>query len=181
MRAQEGTARRYAKALHMAATEARAGEATGRELAALLDALQANRGAFEILARPWIKPADRRATALALAEKAGSGKLVRDFVALVAERGRLDHLGVIVAAYRDLIDADLGRARAQVSSPVALTETEKADLSRRLQAAIGKQIILEEKVDPKLLGGFVAQVGSLILDGSLDGQLARIRERLVRG
>src|SRR5499426_2567494 len=181
MRAQEGTARRYAKALHMAATEAKAGEAAGRELAALLEVFKANRGALEILERPWIKPADRRAAALALAEKSGAGKLVRDFVALVAERGRLDHLAVIVSEYRDLIDAELGRVRAQVSSPVALTDAEKAELSRRLQAALGKQIILEEQVDKNLLGGFVARVGSLILDGSLDGQLARIRERLVRG
>ena len=181
MRAQEGTARRYAKALHLAAKEAGVGEATGRELMALLEALQGDRGALEILERPWIKPADRRAAALALAEQAGSGKLVGDFVALVAERGRLDHLAVIVSEYRDLIDADLGRARAQVSSRVALTDAEKAELSRRLQAALGKQIILEEQVDQNLLGGFVARVGSLILDGSLDGQLARIRERLVRG
>ena len=181
MRAQEGTARRYAKALHMAATEAGAGEAAGRELAAFLDGLQVNRGAVEILARPWIKPADRRAAALSLAEKSGCGKLVRDFVALVAQRGRLDHLEAIVAAYRDLIDADLGQARAQVRSAVALTDAEKAQLTRHLQAALGKQIILENSVDTNLLGGFVAQVGSLILDGSLDGQLARMRERLVRG
>src|SRR5215813_1917872 len=77
MRAQEGTARRYAKALHLAAKEAGVGEATGRELTALLEALQADTGALEILERPWIKPADRRAAARALAEKAGSGKLVR--------------------------------------------------------------------------------------------------------
>jgi len=181
MRAQEGTARRYAKALHAAATEAGAGEAVGRELGAFLDGLQINRGAVEILARPWIKPADRRAAALALAEKSGCGKLVRDFVALVAQRGRLDHLETIVAAYRDLIDADLGQARARVRSAVALTDAEKAQLTRHLQAALGKQIILEGSVDTNLLGGFVAQVGSLILDGSLDGQLARMRERLVRG
>jgi|SRR5215470_189176 len=181
MRAQEGTARRYAKALHLAATEAKVGEATGRELAALLEALQANRGALEILERPWIKPADRRAAALALAEKSGASKIVRDFVALVAERGRLDHLAAIVEAYRDLIDADLSRVRAQVRSRVALTDAEKTQLTQRLQAALGKQIILEDSVDEKLLGGFVAQVGSLILDGSLDGQLARMHERLVRG
>jgi F-type H+-transporting ATPase subunit delta len=181
MRAQEGTARRYAKALHMAATEAGAGEAAGRELAALIDGLLADRGALEILERPWVKPADRRAAALALAEKSGSGKLVRDFVGLVAERGRLDHLAAILAAYRDLIDADLSQARAQVRSAVAMTDAEKTQLTQHLQAALGKHIILEDSVDANLLGGFVAQVGSLILDGSLDGQLARMREQLARG
>ena len=181
MRAQEGTARRYAKALHAAAAEAGAGEAAGRELATLLDVLQSNHQAVDMVARPWIKPGDRCAAALALAQQAGCGKLVQDFVALVAERGRLDHLAAIAAAYRDLVDTALGRARAQVRTAVALTDAEKDQLARHLQAALGRQIILEERVDTTLLGGFVAQVGSFILDGSLDGQLARMRERLVRG
>ena len=181
MRAQEGTARRYAKALYAAAAEAGAGEAAGRELAALVDVLQASQQAVDVLTRPWIKPGDRRAAALTLAQQAGCGTLVRDFVALVAERGRLDHLVAIVAAYQDWEDAALGRARAQVRTAMALTDAEKEQLARRLQAELGKQIILEEIVDPNLLGGFVARVGSLILDGSLDGQLARLRERLVRG
>jgi F-type H+-transporting ATPase subunit delta len=181
MRAQEGTARRYAKALHAAAAEAGAGEAAGRELAALLDVLNENHEAVDVLARPWIKPADRRAAALTLAKQAGCGTLVQSFVALVAERGRLDHLAAIVAAYRDMEDAALGRVRAQITTAVALTDAEKDQLARHLQAELGKQIILEESVDTNLLGGFVARVGSLILDGSLDGQLARMRERLVRG
>jgi len=181
MRAQEGTARRYAKALHAAAAEAGAGEAAGRELAALLDVLNENHQAVDVLARPWIKPADRRAAALTLAKQAGCGTLVQSFVALVAERGRLDHLAAIVAAYRDMEDAALGRVRAQITTAVALTDAEKNQLARHLQAELGKQIILEESVDTNLLGGFVARVGSLILDGSLDGQLARMRERLVRG
>ena len=181
MRAQEGTARRYAKALHAAAAEAGAGEAAGRELATLLDVFQANQQAVDVLTRAWIKPGDRRAAALALAQQAGCGKLVQDFVALVAERGRLDHLAVIATAYQELVDAALGRARAQVRTAVALTDAEKEQLARHLQATLGKQIILEQRVDANLLGGFVAQVGSFILDGSLDGQLARMRERLVRG
>jgi F-type H+-transporting ATPase subunit delta len=102
-------------------------------------------------------------------------------VALVAERGRLDHLAAIVAAYQELADAALGRVRAQVRTAVALTGAEKDQLARHLQSQLGKQIILEETVDTNLLGGFVAQVGSFILDGSLDGQLGRMRERLVRG
>ena len=181
MRAQEGTARRYVKALHAAAAEAGAGEAAGRELAALLDVLNENHQAVDVLARPWIKPADRRAAALTLAKQAGCGTLVQSFVALVAERGRLDHLAAIVAAYRDMEDAALGRVRAQITTALALTDAEKDQLARHLQAELGKQIILEESVDTNLLGGFVARVGSLILDGSLDGQLARMRERLVRG
>jgi len=68
-----------------------------------------------------------------------------------------------------------------VRTSISLTDGAKSQLANRLQAAVGKQVILEETMDPNLLGGFVAHVGSLILDGSLDGQLARLRERLVRG
>jgi len=124
---------------------------------------------------------DRRGIAVALAKKVGCGKLVQDFVGLVAERGRMDHLGEITEAYRALVDEELGQARARVRSAVPLTEEEKRQLGSRLEQALGKRILVEEHVDSTLLGGFVAQVGSLILDGSLDGQLARMRERLARG
>ncbi|HEX5129565.1 MAG TPA: F0F1 ATP synthase subunit delta, partial [Usitatibacter sp.] len=69
----------------------------------------------------------------------------------------------------------------QVRSAVALTDQEKQELSAQLERALGKRILLEERMDSTLLGGFVAQVGSLILDGSLDGQLARLRQRLAGG
>jgi len=181
MRAQDGTARRYAKALHSAAVEAGAGEAAGRELDAFVALVDASRPARDVLERPWIKPHDRRAVAESLADGAGTGALVKSFVGLLAERDRVDHLEAIARAYRDLVDADLGQARAEVRTAVALTAEEKDLLARRLQAAVGKRIVIEETVDTTLLGGFVARVGSLILDGSLDGQLARLRERLVRG
>ena len=44
----------------------------------------------------------------------------------------------------------------------------------------GKQVLFEEELDPQLLGGFVAEVGTYIVDASLDGQLARIGDRLKR-
>lgn len=181
MRAREGTARRYAKALFMAAREAGAAVETSRELGALQEALREHPEVRDILARPWIKPADRRGVAVAVAEKSGAGRLVRDFAGLVAERGRADHLGEIVLAYRALVDDDLGQARAEVRSAVALTEDLKRRLAARLEQILRKRIIIEERVDNTLLGGFVAQIGSLILDGSLDGQLARMRQRLARG
>jgi F-type H+-transporting ATPase subunit delta len=71
--------------------------------------------------------------------------------------------------------------RAEVRTSVAFSADEKTQLAARLGQALGKQVLVAESVDTSLLGGFVAQVGSLILDGSLDGQLARMRERLARG
>lgn len=181
MRAHEGTARRYAKALFELAHASGDAEAVGRELEQAAAVYAGDPRAHDVLTRPWIKPGDRRAVAAAIAQKVGARKLVQDFLGLVADRGRADHLAEIIAAYRLLVDAELGRARAQVRTAVAFTDAEKRQLATRLERVLGKHIIVEEQVDATLLGGFIAQVGSLILDGSLDGQLARMRQRLARG
>ncbi|HYB41741.1 MAG TPA: ATP synthase F1 subunit delta [Candidatus Methylomirabilis sp.] len=181
MRAHEVTASRYAKALFMAAREAGAVTPVGAELEAFAKALEGSEEARAVLSRPWIEAADRRGIATALAVGTGARPLVRDFAGLLAERGRVDHLPEICAAYRALLDEDLGQARAVVRSAVPLAPEAKQQLSGRLAQILGKRIILEEHPDPGLLGGFVAQVGSLILDASLDGQLARLRQRLARG
>jgi F-type H+-transporting ATPase subunit delta len=181
VREREATARRYAKAVYDLARESGDSDAVGRELAEVTAIITGESAVHDVLTRPWIKPGDRRGIATAIAQKAGARKLVQDFLGLVAERGRADHLPEIVIAYQALVDAEHGQARAQVRSAVALTDKEKQELSARLERALGKRILLEERVDSTLLGGFVAQVGSLILDGSLDGQLARLRQRLAGG
>ena len=181
MRAREGTAKRYAKAFYLIAAESGSAEAFGRELDAVCEIYTARSDLRNALSRPWVEAAARRGIALAIARKAGTSKLIQDFVALVAARGRMDHFPEIATAYRNRVDQALGRVRAQVGAAVTLTEEERRQLTRRLEGALGKRIVLEETVDPNLLGGFLAQVGSLIVDGSLNGQLARMRERLVRG
>lgn len=181
MKARQGTARRYAKALFMITRETGAAEAAADELDQFQEAVRQGPELVAVLGRPWVKPAERHAVAVAVAERVGCGKTVRDLVALVAARGRMDHLREIVEAYRALVDEAAGRVRAVVRTAIALTEDERRLLAGRIERALGKQVLLEERVDTALVGGFVAQVGSLILDGSLDGQLQRMRERLARG
>ena len=146
MRSHERTARRYAKALHDVAHEAGAAEVIGQEMEQVAATCAGDAAAHHVLTRPWIKPADRRGVAMAIAQKVGARKLVQDFVGLVAERGRADHLPEIVGAYRALVDAELGRARAQVRTAAALTAGEKQQLSGKLEHALGKRIILEGDV-----------------------------------
>ncbi len=181
MRAREVTAKRYAKALFSAAREAGAAVAVGAELEGFQRVLAAHPEVRDVLSRPWIKATDRRAIAVPVAEKSGASRLARDFIGLLAERGRMDHLPEIVGAYRALVDDDLGQARARVRTAVALVPEDRERLGARLEQILGKRIIVEEEVDRTLVGGFIAQVGSLILDGSLDGQLERMRERLRGG
>lgn len=174
-------ARSYAKALFELAKERGQRDTVLRELGTMVELLTADASLQQFLARPGVSAAAKRAVAEEIARRLGVGTLTRDFLALAADHGRGDQLPDIAEAYRDLVDADAGRIRARVRSAVPLTEQERTALAERLGAAVGKTVVLEERVDIGLLGGLVAEVGGLVADGSLDGQLASIRDRLERG
>jgi F-type H+-transporting ATPase subunit delta len=194
-----GAARSYAKALHDLARERGQAEPVGTELASAVEVVRGEAALRHFFARPGVSEAAKRGAADDIAARLGVGKLVRDFLGLVAARGRGDLLPEIGDAYGALVDADLNRARARVRTAVPLTDAERATLASRLGATLGGtlgsatpqggpaargepvKVTIDAVVDKDLLGGFVAEIGSVIVDGSLDGQLARLRERLARG
>lgn len=172
----------YARAVFELAKEARQTDAVGADLATLVALVTSSRELHSFLSRPWIAATKKRAAARDVATAAGVSTLARDFFALVVAHGRAEHLAAIADTYRELDDADRGRVRARVRTAIALTADERAALAARLaRERGGQQVILEETVDSSLLGGFIAQIGSLVADGSLDGQLARLRARLAAG
>jgi F-type H+-transporting ATPase subunit delta len=175
-------ARSYAKAIFELARERGEAAEIEAELTRVAALVAQDAELAAVLARPWITAARKRALAEELGERLELSRLGRDALALVAAQGRADHLGAIATAYRDMLDAAQGRARARVRTAVSLTESERTALAARLGRALeGQQVVVEDVVDKQLLGGFVAEIGSLIVDGSLDGQLARLRQRLARG
>ena len=96
------------------------------------------------------------------------------------EKRRLLHLGEIVLAYDELTDERLNRGKATVTSAAPLPESMLEGLKARLRLVTGKEVYLEARVDPAILGGVVAQVGSTVYDGSLKTQLKRMREQLLK-
>jgi F-type H+-transporting ATPase subunit delta len=181
MRAGRAVAKSYARALYDLARDRRQIDEVARDLAAAVAQLRAEPSLRELFARPWVGAAAKGAVAVEVATRLGLTPLVRDFLGLVARHGRAADLDAIAAAFGQLADEAAGRVRARVRTAVSLTEDERATLRQRLGRVFGgKQIVLEEDVDERLLGGFVAEVDSVIVDGSLDGQLARLRDRLAR-
>lgn len=172
----------YAKAVFELAKERGQVEAIGRELDAVAEQIRGEPTLHAFFARPWVTGGVKRATAVEIATRLGLSQLTRDLVGLAAAQGRAAQLAAIGGAYRDLVDRDLGRIRARVRTAVALTGDERRMLGARLQRALGgNEVIIEEVVDRALLGGFVAESGSYVVDGSLEGQLGRMRERLEKG
>lgn len=200
MKSAAGVAKPYARALFSLARERNQAEAIARDLDTVVETLAGAGALREFFARPWIGRAARRGAALDLAGRLGVSPLMGDFIGLVAERGRAGHLEAIAATYRTLLDEDQRRVRARVRTAVPLTDAARAALQERLARALAAEagrraggdaagpaprvpveVVLEEVVDGALLGGFVARIGSYVVDGSLDGQLARIRHRLATG
>jgi F-type H+-transporting ATPase subunit delta len=173
-------ARRYAKALWALASEASRPEAVAQELATFERVLADEPALRDVLLLPWAKAATKRVIVQTVTERLQLSPLTRNFLALVAQRRRLALLADIRAAYEALIDQAAGRVRARVRTAAPLSEAQRGAIRERLGRRLGKTVLLDTEVDATLLGGFVAEVGSRILDMSVRGQLAALRERITR-
>jgi F-type H+-transporting ATPase subunit delta len=174
-------ARRYAKALYGLAREAGHPEPVADELERFAGLLESEHELREVLTWPWVKATAKRTLVVAVAERLELSPLTRRFLALVAQRRRLALLPDIVAAYRGLVDEAAGRVRARVRTAVPLPDGERAALREGLGRRLGRGVLLETEVDPVLVGGFVVEVGSQMLDASIEGRLRALRAVLTKG
>jgi F-type H+-transporting ATPase subunit delta len=173
-------ARRYAKALFGLAVESKRVEAWSVALDSLAEVLSASPELTELLASPVHTRDERRAVVEKLVGALKLDEEPANLLYLLGDRRRLDRLPAVLRAFRELADAQLGRLRARVSS-AALLEPAAADaIAARLSQATRARVLLERTVDPSLLGGAVAQVGSLVYDGSVRTQLEELRKSLKR-
>jgi len=169
----------YAKALFAVAKERDQTELVGRELGDAAATFGTVAELRDFFARPWIPAPAKREVAMEVAQRSGLSKLTSDFLALVAERGRTDHLAVIADKYQKLLDQELHRLCARVRTAVPLTDEARGTLSAKLEQVLsGRSLLLEEIVEPTMLGGFVVENGGVVLDASLEGQLEKMRRHL---
>ena len=177
MKINAGAAKSYAKALFDLARERNQADQIQTELDQIAQQIAGDAELMAVLGRPWVTPAVKQQIAKSVGERLQLSKLGQDFLALVAAHGRADHLAAIAETYRGMLDAAHGRVRARVRTAVPLTEADRTALGQRLGRALASNagsakpldVVIEEVLDKHLLGGFVAEVGSLVLDGSLDG------------
>lgn len=175
-----GLAKRYARALLETAAETGALE----QVAADLDALGPHVAAKEVaafFANPGVPGAKKEAALTTVAERAAACPLTVSLLRLLLTRQRLGLLPDIARLFQDLVDDRVGRVRGEVSAAVPLPPATLETLASRLSAATGCRVHLTPRVDPTVLGGLVARVGSTVYDASLRTQLRRMREVLSKG
>ena len=170
--------RRYAKALFELAVEDGRFEETGRELAAIKSAIEADPGLGVALRSPSTTREDRQAVAAALISAIRPSPTLASALRLLADRRRLADLPAIENTYRDLADQKAGRVRARLVSAAPLTDEAARRIGAALEKATSSTLIVERTVDPALLGGAVAHLGSHVYDGSLRNQIEQLKAQL---
>jgi F-type H+-transporting ATPase subunit delta len=150
-----------------------------QELHGIEALLKENDPLRRVLENPSIASEDKRALLDALSKRLGTTRQVRNFVAVVMDHRRLPLFSEILKQLEEEFDKRQGIAEAQVSSARQLGDPEKQMLEAEIARMTGKKVRAKYEQDASLLGGAVVQVGSTIYDGSVKGQLERIKEQLV--
>jgi len=171
--------RMYARSLFQAAQEqgrlAIVHEQVGDFAAAITDVPELR----NLLANPEL---DAAAKAEVLGEILGDAdELTRNFVLLVAEKGRATELEEVYRELDRLVAAEEKRLNVELTTAFELTDEETTSIVGKIEEASGRSVEATRKVDPSLIGGIVLQAGSLRVDASVRGRIERLRHELVRG
>ncbi|MCC6626095.1 MAG: F0F1 ATP synthase subunit delta [Chloroflexi bacterium] len=174
-----GAAKRYAQAVFELARESTSFDVWSRDLHTLGDLVRDEAGR-QFFSSPKADAAQKwRVAENYLASRVQPQAL--NLARLLIERGRFVVVDRVAVVFDELVREQRGVAIADVTTAVPLGPAEAEAVSRRLGAVVGKRIELTTHVDPSIIGGIIAHVGDYRIDGSVTGQLARLRARLVEG
>ena len=166
---------RYAVALFELARDRRQLDQVERDLATLARMLEESADLRRLVLSPVITADDQAKGLGALLAKAGIAGLAGNFVNLIVRNRRLFALADMIKAFRALLARERGEVNADVTSAHPLTPAQMQALSDTLRTTIGKNVRINTRVDPNLLGGLVVKVGSRMIDSSLRTKLNNLK------
>lgn len=169
--------RTYARALFDAAREQERVAQVREELGDFVAATEQVPELAALLENPEV---DRGAKAAALGELlADADELVRNFLLLLVEKGRIAGLAEIHRELERLVAIEERRLEVELTTAVELSDEEAGEIVAEIERAAGRRLEATRRVDPDLIGGLVLQVGSLRVDASVRGRLRKLRHDLL--
>jgi F-type H+-transporting ATPase subunit delta len=175
-----GVASRYANALFDLAKERGGLEQAGADLASLQQAVGESDDLARLLRSPVVSREEHERASAALAERLGASDTVRSFLGVLARQRRMAALPAIIDEFAGLLAAHRGEETAEVTSAVALDESQLGEVREAVAGYVGRPVQLSAAVDPSLLGGLVVRIGSRMVDASLKTKLHNL-ELSMRG
>lgn len=180
---QSGIGSRYARALGDIVLAPKSGldpAAITAQLRAFEQVLAESPDLVAALLTPAVPTVRKRAVVSKLAGTLGLSPVVRNFLFVLLDHRRMPQLSEIREAFERRVNEQSGSIRAEIASARPLDQREIAELEAELARLSGRRILSHFSVDPALLGGALARVGSTVYDGSIRGQLERMRRQFAR-
>lgn len=173
--AATGVAERYASALFDLAKEQNAQAAIEQDLAKFQRLMDESADLRRLILSPAFSAKDQSRAVTAVMAKAGIGGLASNFVKVLAHNRRLFTISDVIKNYRLIAARARGEVSADVTSAHPLTDVQVQALKAQLKASVGREVTLQSKVDPTLLGGLVVKVGSRMIDSSLRTKIEQLK------
>jgi F-type H+-transporting ATPase subunit delta len=170
-----GVAGRYASALFELAHEQNQLDEVSSDLGKFQSMLDQSEDLNRLVKSPAFAAEDQERAMAAVMDWASVGATTGNFLKVVTRNRRLFAAEDMIKTFRTLLARHRGEVAAEVASAVTLTEDQLAALRDKLKASFGKDVRLDAKVDPSLLGGLVVKVGSRMFDSSLKTKLTNLK------
>lgn len=177
--ARGASARRYAQAVFAIALDRGEQDRWLDDLALLADAM-ANEEFAAFLDAPQLTLSQKTDLIGETLGDSVSG-LARNLISLLASRNSARLLPSVTESYQEMLDAYNGVERAEIVSAVSLSDEQQGRIEMMLKDIVGKDITSTSRVEPQILGGFVARVGDKVIDGSARTRLDELRRELIQG
>jgi F-type H+-transporting ATPase subunit delta len=170
-----GVPGRYASALFELATEEKATEEVGRQLARFGSAIDQSDDLRRLVRSPVYSSEDQIGALEGVANELGLSGTTINFLKLSAKNRRLPALPDMIKAYATLLASSKGEIAGEVTSAETLSETQLNDLKAALKSSLGRDVALSTRVDSSILGGLIVKVGSRMMDNSLKTKLQTLK------
>jgi F-type H+-transporting ATPase subunit delta len=174
-------ARRYAKALLTLGKEDGKYKEYGEGVSGFAQLLEREPELRDALLNPVYSQEERRKLLLRIIDLLKLPPMVGNLLQLMFDKHRLGALEGVSQAYQQLVDGVENISRARVTAAIALDEAARERLRRTMEKLTGSTVVMEVVEDPGIIGGIVARVGDLVLDGSVRTQINSLRESLIKG
>jgi len=172
------SAGRYARALLDVVIKEGNPEQVDQELAALAGLFAGNAELQKALANPAVPAAAKRKIVESIVSRIKPSPALGKLLLMLADRDRLALIPELAEVYRERLMEHRQVISAEVTTAVPLSADRVAQFEKRIAAATGRRVTMTASVDPSLIGGAVARVGSIVYDGSIATQLSKMRARL---
>ncbi len=175
---QASLAGRYASALFSLARDEKQIDAVSRSLDSLGSALVDSREFAQLVASPLVDRGDAGKAFAAVAAQLKLDPITANFLGVLARNGRKGNLAEVVRLFRRLAADHRGETTAEVVSAHPLSDDQIAALKAKLKSRAGRDVTVDAKTDPTILGGLIVKLGSEMIDDSLRTKLNRLAQAM---